>query len=136
MWPLRYDLAGALDNLHLPSSSVFEAEDPSKTRKMDGASSASETSESESGVDLENKVEIHPADIPSTEVDTLVDGQTPRDDKEKSDPDSDSTIGAAREEVALPEAEALVPPQNVGFLRSYIAFAILLMPFLYRNKAQ
>ena len=116
MWPLK-DLAGAFDNPHLPSFGVSEAEeDPSNTRRMDGdllASSASETSEPESGVDLENKAENLPAHIQSADVDVVVDGQTVHEDKVKSDPDSDSTIGAVREEVTLPET--FVPPESVSF---------------------
>ncbi|KAF8807958.1 hypothetical protein BYT27DRAFT_7190050 [Phlegmacium glaucopus] len=111
MWPLRYDLAGAFDNPYLSPSRVSEVSE--KTGRMDGdllASSASETSEPESGFDLEKKAENQPADIQSTEVDVVVDGQKPHEDKAKSDPDSDSTIGAAREEVALPEAS--VPPEQ------------------------
>ena len=148
MWPRRYDLPTSFDNPYLPSSSVSEAEeDPSKTRIT---SSASETSEPESGADSEKggvdlekggidlgesgvDLEITSTDADvvvttSTDADVVVDGQTPREDKAKSDPDSDSTIGAAREEVALPTTFA--PPENVSFIGSYIAFTILLTPFL------
>ena len=113
MWPRRYDSSSAFDNPYLPSSSVSEAEeDPSKTGRI--TSSASETSEPESGADLEKKAENQLAHIQSTEADSVVDGQTPREDKARSDPDSDSTIGAAREEVALPDS--FVPPETVSFL--------------------
>jgi len=129
MWPL---------SPYLPSSRVSEASEvEEKTGRMDGdslASSTSENSEPESGVDLEKKSENQLSDIQSTEVDAVVGGQSPREDKTKPDPDSDSTIGAAREEVSLPEA--FVPPMSVSFLGRYIAFAILIMPFLYRNKTQ
>ena len=146
MWP---DFS-AFDNPYLPSSSVSEAEeDPSKTRRA--TSSPSETSEAESNIDLEKKsgVDLEKGSIDSeksgidseksgtilakggfdlesisTEVD-VVDGQTPREDKAKSDPDSDSTIGAAREEVPTTS----VPPKSVSFLGSYIAFTILLILF-------
>jgi 1-phosphatidylinositol-3-phosphate 5-kinase len=142
-------------NPYLPSSSVSEAED-SKTRRV--ASSPSDFSEAESGVELEKRgfvlekgiidsensgidsekgsIDLAKGGINlgnvSTEVD-VVDGRTPREVEAKSDPDSDSTIGAAREEVALPTT--LVPPESVSFM-SYIAFAILLIPFLCRNKTQ
>lgn len=150
MWP-------DFNNPYLPSSSVSEAEEYSLKKKR-FTSSPSETSETESGVDLEKKTaglekgnidsekrgidsEKGGTDLAkggvdleniSTEVD-VVDGQTPREDKAKSDPDSDSTIGAAREEVAL---TTFVPSENVSFLECYIAFVILLIPFLCRNKTQ
>ena len=151
MWP---DFS-AFDN-SLPSSSVSEAEEYTlKTRII---SSPSETSEAESGFDLEKNGVLEKGSIDSgerdidsekdgtdlakggvnlenlsTEVD-VVDGQTPREDKAKSDPESDSTIGAAREEVVLPTT--FVPPESVSFLGCYISFAILLMPLLCRNKTQ
>ena len=135
---------------YLPSSSVSEAEEyPAKKNFF---SSPSETSEAESGVDLEKrgvdlgKDSIHSekkaidsekggtdlakdgVDLEniSTEVD-VVDGQTPREDNAKSDPESDSTIGAAREEVTLPTT--FVPPESVSFLGCYITFTNLLIPF-------
>jgi 1-phosphatidylinositol-3-phosphate 5-kinase len=134
MWP---DFI-AFDNSYLPSSSVSEAEEyPSKTRIT---SSPSETSEAESGVDFKRRSDVGlekgsidsekrgiyseeggtdlakggvDLETTSTEVD-VVDGRTPREDNAKSDPDSDSTIGAAREEVALPTTS--VPPESVSFL--------------------
>lgn len=110
MWPRKYDLTGAFDNPHLPSSSVSEAEGGSSKTGI----TSSETSEPESGVDLEKKTdETHPVDIQSEKVDIVVDSQTPLGDKANSDSDSDSTIGAAREEVTIPET--FVPPENVGF---------------------
>ena len=136
MWPRRYDLTSAFDNPYLPSSSVSEAEE-----KTGITSSASETSEPESGidfakcgVDLEKgsvDVEKNGVDLgkdvvdletTSTEVDVLVDGQTPREDRTKSDADSDSTIGAAREEVAL--STIFVPPESVSFLGRAILLSL------------
>jgi 1-phosphatidylinositol-3-phosphate 5-kinase len=150
MWP-------GFDNSQLPSSSVSEAEEYPLNKRF--TSSPSETSETESGVDLEKKAaglekdnidsekrgidsEKKGTDLAkggvdleniSPEVD-VVDGQTPREDKAKSDPDSDSTIGAVREEIALPTT--FVPSESVSFLECYIVFVILLIPFLCRNKTQ
>jgi 1-phosphatidylinositol-3-phosphate 5-kinase len=121
MWP---DFG--FDNSYLPSSSVSEAEEYPLKKKI--TSSPSEASEAESGIDFEkNGVDMEKSSIVekrgvdsekggldpeniSTEVD-VVDGQTPREDKSKSDPDSDSTIGAAREVVAT----GSVPPESVSF---------------------
>ena len=126
MWPRN--LTSAFDNTYLPSSSVSEAEE--NTSKTRITSSASETSEPEGSIYLEKNVkETESADIQMAEVDVVVD-DTPHEDKVETDPDSDSTIGAAvREEVVPPEP--FVPPASV---RSRIPFAILLIHFLYRNK--
>ena len=128
----------AFDNSYFPSSSVSEAEEYSSKTKI--TSSPSETSEVESGVDLEKSgfglekgsIDSEKSGIDSkksgtdlakgnvdlehisTEVD-VVDGRTPREENAKSDPDSDSTIGAVREEVALPTT-FVPPPESVSFL--------------------
>uniref|UniRef100_A0A0W0FRZ1 1-phosphatidylinositol-3-phosphate 5-kinase n=1 Tax=Moniliophthora roreri TaxID=221103 RepID=A0A0W0FRZ1_MONRR len=126
MWPRRYELSGAFDNAHLPSSSVSEAEEgPLKIRRVTGdsfTSSASEASETEpdaepalahpnAGMLTEDS---QPADSPE-EIRT---GSTkgsqelpPLPEKEsKSDTDSDSTIEAVREEITAPQEPSKVAP--------------------------
>ncbi|KDR85635.1 hypothetical protein GALMADRAFT_234626 [Galerina marginata CBS 339.88] len=103
MWPRRYDLAGAFDNPHLPSSSVSEAEEgPIKSRRMTGdsfASSASDTSEPESSADVNEKAEKTLESVVSSDTKPVSDELT-SEEHHKSDPDSDSTIGAPREDIA------------------------------------
>lgn len=113
MWPRRYELAGAFEHPHLPSSSVSEAEEgPVNLRRVttDFTSSASEASESESNTkpvgqgaaaspkDLSPESKEESSALPSNEI-----GEHP-----KSDPESDSTIGAVREEDGLTSAVTTV----------------------------
>lgn len=111
MWPRRYDLTGAFDNPHMPSSSVSEAEESlPNMRRVTGdsfASSASEASEPELNVDRAEKPDPHvltekaAVEPPVANVDAGC----------KSDPDSDSTIGATRDDVVSsdrPQITALV----------------------------
>ena len=99
MWPRRYELAGGGDHVHLPSSSVSEAEEgPLKTRRLTGdsfTSSASDASESESTPYPESKSEMR--ERPTTSSSPLV-PFTGEESSSKSDVESDSTIGAAKEE--------------------------------------
>ncbi|KAJ3512511.1 hypothetical protein NLJ89_g3474 [Agrocybe chaxingu] len=122
MWPRRYDLAGAFESPHLPSSSVSEAEEgpPKQKRVVTGdsmASSASEASEPETGPETEEITDKRSSNVddlrspvpegskpPSESMQT-----TPSDVQPKSDADSDSTIGAAREDVG---PEVPIPTQG------------------------
>ena len=112
MWPRKYDLSGAFDTPHLlPSTNIVEAgEALIKSRrgtKESLTSSASEASESEAIVekevkvkeDVEKKPAIGADDIASTKVRTPE--TTTSEDQPRSDPDSDSTIGATREDSVL-----------------------------------
>ena len=111
MWPRKYDLSGAFDTPHLlPSTNITETEDTLKSRrgtKESLTSSASEASESEAILekevkvkeDVEKKPAIGADDIPSTKVRTPE--TTTSEDQPRSDPDSDSTIGATREDSVL-----------------------------------
>ncbi|KAJ7269256.1 hypothetical protein B0H12DRAFT_1094894 [Mycena haematopus] len=115
MWPRRYDLTGALDSPHLPSSSVSEAEEGSLImRRVTGdsftsTSSASEP-ESEPCVEEPSKAPGVPKDeaganaeqpSSSTKASMILDSDP------KSDPESDSTIGAGKDEVAADGAEGV-----------------------------
>ncbi|KAG6842385.1 hypothetical protein C0991_007515 [Blastosporella zonata] len=117
MWPRRYDLSGAFDHPHLPSSSVSEAEEgPLKIRRVTGGSltsSASEASESETNLEEPKAHVFHPeaeaekVNDPSEKItideskeakpnmgDTISVDET----NSKSDPESDSTIGATKDD--------------------------------------
>ncbi|TFK41916.1 hypothetical protein BDQ12DRAFT_677375 [Crucibulum laeve] len=92
MWPRRYDLAGAFDHPHVQSSSVSEAEEGHlKVRRVTGeslTSSASEASEPETTAERDGEGEpSHPQN--ETAGDSI---------DVKSDPESDSTIGALRDD--------------------------------------
>jgi 1-phosphatidylinositol-3-phosphate 5-kinase len=99
MWPRRYELASTFDNPHMPSSSVSEAEEGLlKRRRVTGdsfASSASEASEPEPNIEVTEKEKdnrTQPEPVPETP--SVLDTDTGK----KSGSDSDSTIGAARDE--------------------------------------
>ncbi|KAF7303001.1 1-phosphatidylinositol-3-phosphate 5-kinase [Mycena kentingensis (nom. inval.)] len=99
MWPRRYDLAGAFDSPHLPSSSVSEAEEGSSIgmRRVTGDSfaSASSASEPESEPNVDESVVLQ---VPKAAADGAV---VPSAEAEvKSDAESDSTIGAGRDDAA------------------------------------
>ncbi|PPQ76989.1 hypothetical protein CVT25_014806 [Psilocybe cyanescens] len=105
MWPRRYDLAGAFDSPHLPSSSVSEAEEvPYKSRRATTAGSAfaSSASDTESSIDMNEKGEKPPTSSGLRENKETSESEV-REDQPKSDPDSDSTIGAPREDVVNTE---------------------------------
>ncbi|OAX36749.1 hypothetical protein K503DRAFT_867357 [Rhizopogon vinicolor AM-OR11-026] len=109
MWPNRRDLASPSES-HLPFSSVSEAEEGALSRRrVTGeslASSASEASEAE----LETVAEKTSTVTSDTEA--------PRpavfepEVANKSDPDSDSTIGASKEDGALSDQGAM-PTEEV-----------------------
>ncbi|KAF5384947.1 hypothetical protein D9615_001145 [Tricholomella constricta] len=117
MWPRRYELSsGAFDQPHLPSSSVSEAEEgPLNARRVTGdsfTSSASEASESETNMEDSKKdtsspeagirVSDSPEGVPAEEPKDRGNAVTPsiavHEAAPKSDPESDSTIGAAKDE--------------------------------------
>jgi 1-phosphatidylinositol-3-phosphate 5-kinase len=113
MFPRRHDVESAFDLPNVASASVSEVEEVlSKMRRVTGesfASSASETSETESaGVHARSaKTEVASSGtepLPVTEEDGIAPVNNP-----KSDPDSDSTIGAARDEAASPSQVPLSP---------------------------
>jgi 1-phosphatidylinositol-3-phosphate 5-kinase len=106
MWPTRRsELAGAFENPNLPSSSVSEAEEelPSKLRRMTvDSSSASDASETEWKDEPSSKKESQaPISAQKEEEQASSDAVLTSDDQRKSDPDSDSTIGAPREPPAV-----------------------------------
>ncbi|KAK7063831.1 1-phosphatidylinositol-3-phosphate 5-kinase [Favolaschia claudopus] len=115
MWPRRYDFVGALDSPHLPSSSVSEAEEgPYSMRRVTGDSFASSASEpeSESNADEPAKAPIlvkePPAadsEVPTTSTTTATTSTIVDSDRNpKSDPESDSTIGAGKDDAVSPES--------------------------------
>ncbi|KAG5645340.1 hypothetical protein DXG03_006402 [Asterophora parasitica] len=138
MWPRRYELSSsAFDTPHLPSSSVSEAEEgPLNTRRVTGESfnsSASEASESEPSIEdrqdisspevtrMANSTECLPArseeptvaGLPATPAIVL------NDEVHKSDQESDSTIGAAKDDglpTSLPPDESDFKPAREGLL--------------------
>jgi len=115
MWPSRkYDLVGAFDNPYIPPSSVSEAEESLlKSRRATTAdsftSSASDASENE-------KVEKQASDVSLTsEIKVVANNEATSDEPARSDPESDSTIGATREDGGDYEVAPL-PPQVLVFL--------------------
>lgn len=126
IWPRRYDLAGAFDYPHLPSSSVSEAEEEStKTKRVVGdtfISSASSASESETNEPATESIPSISQSAPSTDLQDNTQESDPdsvdlpesinnpiaQGDGPMSDPDSDSTIGAVREEPLLSEAPEIL----------------------------
>ena len=105
MWPKRPDLASPFGESHMPSASVSEAEygGPSRRRITSESlvSSASEASEAEMEIHSEKPVEkVAPPksdeeapSVPPVDLTSSI---------KKSDPDSDSTIGAPKEAPAPP----------------------------------
>ncbi|KAJ7805196.1 hypothetical protein B0H14DRAFT_2881313 [Mycena olivaceomarginata] len=116
MWPRRYDLMGALDSPHLPSSSVSEAEEgtlPMRRVTGDSFASTSSASEAESEPNVEE-----PSKTAAVANDGVVDASTSTsasmilDNAPKSDPESDSTIGAGRDEMSADGVESESLPPN------------------------
>ncbi|THV06539.1 hypothetical protein K435DRAFT_481972 [Dendrothele bispora CBS 962.96] len=126
MWPRRYELSGAFDNPHLPSSSVSEAEEGlfKSMRRVTGdsfASSASEASEPEPETEPEKseKEPVLTSEPPKIEVSTTDGEPSAPIEADKSDAESDDTIEAAREDVhetSLPPAQNDRPPQRASKL--------------------
>lgn len=149
MWPRRYDLAGAFDHPHMPSSSVSEAEEGSlNMRRVTGdsfASSASEASESEPTLEDKDQKEVTENDVEkNVEKDTKKETFEPSDvtsipivesvplitpvvsiTESKSDPESDSTIAAARDETSSLEPIPVSVPHSVEACLSYFDSASL-----------
>lgn len=104
MWPKRYDLASPFGEMHMPSTSVSEAEEggPSRRRVTSESlvSSASEASEAELETHLEKPME-KVAPLRSDEESPSVPSVDLTSPVKRSDPDSDSTIGASKEEPML-----------------------------------
>ncbi|KAF7307270.1 1-phosphatidylinositol-3-phosphate 5-kinase [Mycena indigotica] len=114
MWPRRYDLTGAFDSPHLPSSSVSEAEEgPLGLRRVTGDSFTSTSSASEPESEANADEPIVPqapkqtTEVPKEETGTPL-PPTIAENEVKSDPESDSTIGAGRDEAS---PEGLSSPQ-------------------------
>ncbi|KAJ7361225.1 hypothetical protein DFH08DRAFT_368712 [Mycena albidolilacea] len=116
MWPRRYDLMGALDSPHLPSSSVSEAEEGTLAMRRvtgDSFTSTSSASEAESEPNVEE-----PPKTAAVANDGVVDASTSTnasmipDNAPKSDPESDSTIGAGRDEMSADGVESESLPPN------------------------
>ena len=97
MWPRRYDLINPVDVPHPSSTSVSEAgETHAKAEEIvTGDSLTSSASESETGPRREIKeIKETDEDLPDVKV-----GTPETTTSEDPDPDSDSTIGAVREDV-------------------------------------
>ncbi|GAW06573.1 1-phosphatidylinositol-3-phosphate 5-kinase [Lentinula edodes] len=118
IWPRRYELSGAFDHPHLPSSSVSEAEEgPLSMRRATGdsfTSSASEASEPEPDPDSipspipEGSVLASDSDAKSEpEPEQRKNSSHDNQIVAKSDPESDSTIEAVREQGISSEAPTL-----------------------------
>lgn len=111
VWPpryeKRYELASPFGDSHMPSTNVSEAEEggPSR-RRITGeslVSSASEASEAEPETHLEKPVEkVTPMRSDEEAPSAPSVGLTAP--AKRSDPDSDSTIGASKEDPVLPQA--------------------------------
>ena len=106
MWPKRYDLS-PFGESHMPSASVSEAEEggPSRRRIAGDSlvSSASEASEAEPETHLEKPAE-QVAPLRSDDESLSVPPVNLTSPAKRSDPDSDSTIGASKEEPMLSQA--------------------------------
>ncbi|KAF8665459.1 hypothetical protein AX16_000477 [Volvariella volvacea WC 439] len=99
IWPRRSDIRGALENAPWPSTSVSEAEEGLiKARRPTADSFISSASEAESDVGSTEKKVPLPL-LPPSEA-----------EKSASDAESDSTIGAPREDATLPKAPISPPP--------------------------
>ncbi len=129
IWPTRRsELVGLFENPQLPSSSVSEAEEgPIKSRRNTADSSASDASETSS---VEGKDNIKINNSPefsklASDSKVLSDATTTSEEQPKSDPDSDSTIGAIRTE----PTENLEPLSKVSvafFILFYLSIIMLL----------
>ncbi|EGO31097.1 hypothetical protein SERLADRAFT_353741 [Serpula lacrymans var. lacrymans S7.9] len=128
MWPKKYDLPSAFGDLHIPSSSVSEAEGGRLSmRRVTGdsfTSSASEASEVEpettcepaqAGKDAISEMKLEPSLTAPREIfpeDSYIPVAT------KNDPDSDSTIGAAKDDGILSDQA----PISASQVRKTITF--------------
>lgn len=113
MWPRRYEFTGVFDHPHLPSSSVSEAEEgPMKLRRATGdsfASSASDVSEPEPEPEQipspipEASTPVSDSDVSELQPQEESKGRSFEQESVKSDPDTDDTIEAVRDQIASPE---------------------------------
>jgi 1-phosphatidylinositol-3-phosphate 5-kinase len=125
MWPRRYEPGGGFDHPNMPSFSVSEAEEGAVgMRRVTGesfTSSASEASEPEAeSTSTDPPIEASAPTtsssenlpISSTEVlPSVLPSVTGEKPPQKSDPESDSTIAAAREDGIMSDRLTLSPPQ-------------------------
>ncbi|KAF9502172.1 hypothetical protein BDN71DRAFT_13186 [Pleurotus eryngii] len=127
MWPKKPGLPLGFDNPHVPSSSVSEAEEVSPTSRRgknkvnNFTSSASETSEIEPDTtSAESTAKIDPKEGEPMILEHPVITESPIESKHQAtDPESDSTIGAAQEDAAqentaLPEKPDLNTAQTAA----------------------
>ncbi|KAJ7070594.1 hypothetical protein C8F01DRAFT_1106988, partial [Mycena amicta] len=109
MWPRRYDLSGAFDSPHLPSSSVSEAEEGTLgMRRVTGDSftSTSSASEPESEPNADDSI------VPQGPKEASGAFPTISENDVKSDPESDSTIGAGKDEASPEGIGSPQPPST------------------------
>ncbi|KAF9225371.1 hypothetical protein BS17DRAFT_730801 [Gyrodon lividus] len=103
IWPKRYELASPFGDSHMPSASVSEAEEGGLRRRVTGdslVSSASEASEAELETCLETSAEKE-LPLRSDEEASITPPVDLASPVTRSDPDSDSTIGASKEDGVL-----------------------------------
>ncbi|KAI0931455.1 hypothetical protein AcV7_001170 [Taiwanofungus camphoratus] len=117
MFPRRSEFYGSLENQHLPPSNLSEAEASGRAsmRRVTGesftsTSSASEASESEF-VAEQTTDSMTAVETSTTAAANVAIAPTVADTSLKSDPDSDSTIGAGRGD-GIPSGAALPPIQT------------------------
>lgn len=118
IWPRRYELSGAYDMHNMRPGFVSEADENSvRMRSVTGdsfASSASDASEPEvesTSAELPAKASAPTSESeapPSTEGSAL---EAVKETRPKSDPESDSTIGAGRDGSVMSDQAPLSPPQ-------------------------
>lgn len=121
IWPRGYGLSGTFDHPHMPSSSVSEAEEalpPPIMRRVTGESfmsSASEASETEASIetsrmDSTDREMLTASTIESSPVvdQAQITSDAPLSSSHglRSDPDSDSTIGAPKAEPVTSDNES------------------------------
>jgi 1-phosphatidylinositol-3-phosphate 5-kinase len=116
MWPRRQDLANAFEHLHAAPSSVSEVEDVRsrlKMRRITGdslaSSSASETElKSDRPLKAEDGNSEHEPEYGQLSPTTAEPPSTSTESQAaKSDPESDSTIGAAKDDPLSPSLGSL-----------------------------
>ncbi|KAG5220971.1 1-phosphatidylinositol-3-phosphate kinase [Salix suchowensis] len=125
MWPKKPGLPLGFDNPHVPSSSVSEAEEVSPTSRRgknkvnNFTSSASETSEIEPDTtSAESTAKIDPKEGEPMILEHPVITESPIESKHQAtDPESDSTIGAAQEDAAQ-ENTALPEKPDLNTLKA------------------
>lgn len=133
MWPRRYELSGTFDQQNMPSLSVSEAEEGALgMRRVTGdsfMSSASDASEPEIdtvSADQPAKASAPTSseseNLPSTESSPMESTESVIQSHPKSDPESDSTIGAGCDGSVMSDQAPLSPPQVCHFLTRQSSF--------------